>query len=101
MFNINLFIDEFPKHKRTRLREATSDEDLKHYYDYQLSNTKEGLSKLHKNYSQKDEVSDLLYKVKVLSSCGKQNIKIKLKQNDALPGPKVCNTFYLAVDSTT
>lgn len=94
MKNINIFIEEFLKENRTRLREACSDEDL--YSESPLSSNfiNEGLTayNLQKPHSHENnkEPTDLLPKVKIVGSCGKQNMKIRLKQNDAIPGPKVC-----------
>ena len=68
-------MDEFPKHHRTRLREALTEEEI---------SQNEGLMRGRSNSN-----PDLLPRVKFLSSSGKQTIKMKFKQNDALPGPKV------------
>ena len=79
---VNMFIDEFPKHKRTRMRTAYSDEDL--------SGSPDEYSFYGYRQSPDENIPNLLKRVKFLSSCGKQNIKLKLKQNDAIPGHKVC-----------
>lgn len=92
MKGINLFIDEFPKHKRTRLREVLSDENLDECRIDQFSHVGEDFYKYstkQRKESEKDDMPGLLQKVKILSSYGKQNVKVKLKQSEALPGPKV------------
>ena len=76
-------LDEFPKDKRTRIREA-DDDSLRSLDDEYKLNLKEIENK----------VEDLLPRLKILSSTGKQNVKVKLKQNDALPGPKVVISIF-------
>ena len=78
MMGLSVMLDEFPKDKRTRIREA--DDDNLHSLDDEY---KFNLKEIENN------VEDLLPRLKLLSSTGKQNVKVKLKQNDALPGPKV------------
>lgn len=99
MKGINLFIDEFPKHKRTRLREVLSDENLDECRIDQFSHVGEDFYKYstkQRKESEKDDMPGLLQKVKILSSYGKQNVKVKLKQSEALPGPKVDIDYSLA-----
>lgn len=80
---VNMFIDEFSKQKRTRLRNAYSDDDLSGSPD------PDDYSFYGYKHSPDENIPNLLPKSKFLSSCGKQNIKLKLKQNDAIPGHKV------------
>lgn len=94
MYGVNMYIEEFPRHKRTRLRDLYgSDEDLS---ESPLGHHSEGYSHLQHKVLSEDEASNLLPKVKFLSSCGKQNIKIKLKQNEAIPGPKFDMEYSMA-----
>jgi len=86
MVGANMFIDEFPKHKRTHLRDIYSDEDLSGSPLTSFG----GLSNIRdRTFREEETTANLLPKVKFISSCGKQNIKLKLKQNEAIPGPKV------------
>lgn len=97
MIGINLFIEEFPKNKRTRIRDIYSDEDLT---SMPLAtpgrvDDDDGMSRLQRSFSEDDkETPGLTPKVKFLSSCGKQNVKIRLKQNESIPGPKVSIHMY-------
>ncbi|XP_047132306.1 autophagy-related protein 2 homolog B isoform X1 [Hydra vulgaris] len=77
-----MIMDEFPKHCRTRLREALTEEEK-----IQQESFLRGGSNSN---------PDLLPRVRFLSSCGKQTVKMKFKQNDALPGPKVDIEYSLA-----
>ena len=97
VIGISLFVDEFPENKRTILREAKSE------YTNSRSNSvthgspsdsltpiSEGLSRILERTSiDGDNLPELLPQTKVLACNGKQNIKIKLKQNEMLPGPKI------------
>ena len=83
MVGLSVMLDEFPKDKRTRIREA-DDDSLRSLDDEYKLNLKEIENK----------VEDLLPRLKILSSTGKQNVKVKLKQNDALPGPKVVISIF-------
>ena len=78
MVGLSVMLDEFPKDKRTRIREADDDNLPSINDEYRFS-----LKEIENN------AEDLLPRLKILSSTGKQNVKVKLKQNDALPGPKV------------
>lgn len=40
------------------------------------------------------EMTNLLPSVKIACCTGNQEVKVKLKQNLAVPGPKVCSVFY-------
>ena len=85
-----MFIDEFPKQKRTRMRNTYSDEDL--------SGSPDDYSFYGFRHSPDENIPNLLKRVKFLSSCGKQNIKLRLKQNDAIPGHKVCQSSIIDLE---
>ena len=92
MIGINLFVEEFPKNERTRLRDVFSDED---FSGSPMTPVSEGLMQFQRKISEDEGIHDLLPKVKFLSSCGKQNVKIRLKQNEAIHGPKVCIVSFI------
>ena len=78
-------MDEFPYEKRTRLRET----DEHHGVEFEDHETHS-----QQNYSsiegcQNKEGSSLMSQMQILGSHGKQSVKIKIKHNDSLPGPKV------------
>lgn len=95
-----LYMDEFPRHKRTKLREAsTIDDDMFLSAPCELESPgifdPDASSRLS-DVPGRVAFADLLPSVKILGlSSGKQNIKVKLKQNDALPGPKVSGCVSL------
>lgn len=84
-----MFIDEFSFEKRTRLRE-TMDKDSHEEDHYASSQVHDGLGKLMFDSQLRDDPS-LMPQVQIIGTHGKQNIKLKFKQNEALPGPKVCS----------
>ena len=89
IIGVRLFLDEFPEQKRTRLKEATGHNDEHSDGHHSLTPIlNEGLAKIMTE-NQNSEPQILMPQVQILGSCGKQSIKVKLKQNDALPGPKV------------
>ena len=84
-------MDEFPFEKRTRLREA--DEREGQEYDEHL-HLGEELARMPGHNNQKDNLS-LMPQVQILASHGKQSVRVKIKHNDTLPGPKVQLIHYL------
>lgn len=84
IYGLKLFMDEFPHERRTRLREA----EEQHFVNQNTSNT--GLK--FENVSEgglNRETSSFVQQIQILGSHGKQSIKVKVKHNATLPGPKV------------
>ena len=95
IYGMKLYMDEFPYEKRTKLRESEERDSLDdegHQFHSQMSiGYGEKLGGIQK------DVQNLMPQVQILGSHGKQSIKIKIKQNDALPGPKVSKTSNIEV----
>ncbi|XP_065067241.1 autophagy-related protein 2 homolog B-like [Rhopilema esculentum] len=85
IYGLKLYMDEFPFEKRTRLREA--DEREGQEYDEHL-HLGEELARMPGHNNQKDNLN-LMPQVQILASHGKQSVRVKIKHNDTLPGPKV------------
>lgn len=84
IFGLKLYMDEFPSEKRTRLRETDGQ------YNTEFEQEDQYVSLDNAVGSDMDrETAHLMQQVQILGSHGKQTIKIKIKHNDTLPGPKV------------
>ena len=82
---IRLYMDEFPYERRTRLREADAQLDTDYeshdlYSHQQFPSIKGGQTR---------ETTSFMPQAQILGSHGKQSVRIKIKHNDSLPGPKV------------
>ena len=93
IIGLRLYMDEFPYEKRTRLRETEDHQDVD-YEGHDLHS--------HQDYPairgfQTGEIASLMPQVQILGTHGKQSVRIKIKHNDTLPGPKVFReaVFYL------
>ena len=86
ILGLRLYMDEFPYEKRTRLRE-TEDQDHEEYESHGKFSSQQYPSI---KGSQTRESTSLMPQVQILGSHRKQSVRLKIKHNDALPGPKVC-----------
>jgi len=85
ILGLKLYMDEFPYEKRTRLRET----EEPHHEEYNSHGKFSSQQYPSIKESETRETTSLMPQVQILGSHGKQSVRLKIKHNDTLPGPKI------------